>query len=143
MDNVTINVNFDSVMEKIQEIVDKMLAVADEVPAIIKDRAILENEDVDGNQMNRKVPRPTKSPTNFPDLPLIQNDDPNLMDNARWHVERTDLTTATVVYSPPEHLKYLIEKDPEHGGRKWITPDKINPNAVAEIQKRMIEAVEE
>ena len=41
----------EAVREAIQELIDRALEVAKDVPALIKDRAALDNEDVDGNQM--------------------------------------------------------------------------------------------
>ncbi|MDF2434497.1 MAG: hypothetical protein JWP44_4128 [Mucilaginibacter sp.] len=142
--DVEIHIDFaDGVMELVKERVTRALQeVAPQVPHIIKDKAILENKDVDGNEMHLKQPRPPKNPRNFPNLPLIQNDEPDLMSNDRWQVEIED-GSATITYIPPEHLQYLIEKAPERGGRPWILPDRINEEAREEIEELLRAALEE
>ncbi len=128
----------DLVRRKLQPRIDAALAVVKEVPTLVKERAILDNEDVTGGQMARKVPRPPKHPTNHPDIALIQNDEPSLMSPDRWRTE-TGETDAKAIFSPPPYQRYLEEKDPNHGGRRWITKDALNPNAKAAIRARMRE----
>ncbi|MDB5292727.1 MAG: hypothetical protein JWL69_3968 [Phycisphaerales bacterium] len=72
------------------------LSAAEVAPQIIKDQAMLENEDVDGLPMAQKKPRPPKNARNFPSIPLIQNDDPDMMANERWSNERTGPLEATI-----------------------------------------------
>lgn len=124
------------IMEMIQKRVDAALSVAEDVPLLLKLQASEANEDVDGNQMPPKQPRPKNNPTNFPNLPLVETGD--MYDRARWHVERPNETTAVVVYDPPEHFYYLIAKDPDHGGRKWLTPDRINQTVRNQIEEEMV-----
>lgn len=126
------------IMAQLQPIVDAALSVSEQVPTIIKDYAILQNQDVDGNQMSSKKPRPKRNPSNFPNVALVQNDDPDLMNPARWKHERTGPYEETVTYTPPEHLEYLLSKAPEDGGRPWIAYDRINASAQAEIQAEMV-----
>ncbi len=110
------------------------LAVADEASQIIKDQAILENQDVDGNPLPQKQARPKGNPKNFPNRPLVQSG--NMMDNSRWKVEEVSETEKRLVYDPPDYFDYVVAKRP------WLTADKVNPNAVAQIQARMKEIVE-
>ena len=80
----------------------------------------------------------------LPNLPLIQDEDPDLMNNDRWTVGEIDGTERIATYYPPEHLQYLLEKDSEAGGRPWIGADgRINPNARAEIEAEMAKRVKE
>lgn len=130
--------------ELIQQRIDAALSVADDVPGLIFDAAVLNNEDVDGNQMPRKQPRPKNYPQNNPDLPLIGTTDApeNMMSKTRWTVERTGSDTeATITYTPPDFFDDLITKDPSSGGRRWITRDKINADVVALIQEKMAVAL--
>jgi hypothetical protein len=133
----------DQVLKELQPLIDAALSTAEVVARIIKDQAILENEDVDGNQMAQKKGRPPKNPKNFVGLPLIQNDDPDMMANERWSHERTGPLEETITYDPPDHLQYLIEKPPEVGGRKWILPDRINESAREKIMAEMARRIEE
>jgi hypothetical protein len=133
----------DQVLRELQPIIDAALSTAEVVGQIIKDQAVLENQDVDGGQMPQKKGRPPKNPRNFVGLPLIQNDTPDMMDNARWSHERTGPLEETITYDPPDHLQYLIEKAPEAGGRKWILPDAINPFARQKIAEEMARRIEE
>jgi hypothetical protein len=121
---------FDPMLEAVRE-------VADNAWQIIKDKAILDNEDVNGQQMPPKVPRPKNNPQNFPNLPLIQDTDPDLMNNDRFTVEHTD-EGADLVFDPPVHNDYLLDKPQVEGGggRHWIgRVGTINPNARAEIEE--------
>lgn len=129
-----------AINELIQQRVDAALSVADEVPGMIFDMAVVNNVDVDGNQMPQKQARPKGDPQNNPNLPLIGTTDApeNMMSSTRWTVERTGGdTVATITYTPPDFFDALIEKDPEHGGRKWITREKINADVVAMIEEKM------
>jgi hypothetical protein len=112
-------------------------SVADMAPAVIKDQAMLENEDVDGQQMPQKKPRPKRSPQNFPNLPLIQNEDPDEMNNSRWSNEKTADFEVTVTYQPSDHHGYLAEK-----GRDWLNADAMNPNARAKLEQALREGME-
>jgi hypothetical protein len=133
----------EQVLSAMKPLIDAALSVAEVAPQIIKDQAMLENEDVDGNQLAQKKPRPPKNARNFPNLPLIQNDTPDMMANERWSHERTGPLEETITYDPPDHLQYLIDKAPEAGGRRWILPDKINPNARQKIMEEMQRRIEE
>lgn len=133
---VTIPQNLEAqIMAMLQKRVDAALSVADDVPLLLKLQASEGNEDVDGNQMPPKQPRPKHNPTNFPNLPLVETGD--MYDRARWTVERRSETTAAVVYNPPPHFEHLISKAPENGGRKWLTQGKINPSVRAQINTEM------
>ena len=125
-------------MAAVQPRIAAALKVADEVGTIVREHAVLDNEDVDGQQLHQKKPRPPKHPTNFPNFVLIQSDEPDLMSPARWRTE-SDETEARAIYTPPEHHQYLVDKDPEHGGRKWLTQEQMNPSARAAIAARVRE----
>src|SRR5579871_1038646 len=84
-------------LEQIEHRVQAMLKVANEVQHIIKDHAVLDNEDVTGQQFNQKKAKPKNDPQNLPNVALVQNDTPDLMSPTRWRVEQTDLTTVEVV----------------------------------------------
>jgi hypothetical protein len=142
----------DEIRAMFQPYIEAVQEVAVDAFRIIKDKAILDNEDVDGNQMPPKVPKPKNNPQNFPNMPLIQNTDPDLMNNSRSTVENTD-DGAVIIYDPPEHLQYLLEKPQveakgkghspnESGGRHWIKTDgTINPNARKEIEDLIKDAI--
>lgn len=121
------------------QFVDAALEVAKEVPSLIKQEVMLNNRDIDGNSMPDKKPRPKGSPTNNPGVPCV--DSGNMLDNSRWVIEQVSESEVDVIYSPPEYLQYLIEKAPEAGGRKWITPDKINDDVRALIEEKIAVAL--
>lgn len=125
--------------ETIRQLVSRILSVAPQVAQLIKDSAVLENIDVNGNQMPQKKPRPKNHPRNNPGLPCIDTGD--MMDNSRWLVQQIDPTTVWIAYEPPEHFKYLIEKDPDSGGRPWMTEDRINADVRASIEEMCILAM--
>jgi hypothetical protein len=120
--------------EAMVEYLSPSLKVAEEVPQIVKDQAILENEDVNGNQMPQKKPRPVNNPKNFPNLALVVSG--NMMDHTRWRIDDVSETQRNVVYTPPDYFEYVLEKRP------WISDEKINPNALAIILQRMRELIE-
>ena len=127
-------------MAQLQPRIDAAMAVAAQVPTIIKERAVLDGEDVQGNVMPQKQPRPKKNPRNFPSVHLIQNETPDEMNPERWSNEQTGAGQVTVTYQPSDHHEYLVSKPPEQGGRKWLTHEAMNPNARAEIARQMREA---
>lgn len=110
------------------QLLQQLMEVAAQVSQIVRDAANLENEDVNGNQMPNKIPRPKRNPTNFPNWPLVQTG--NMMDGERWSVEQTGEVEVSVCYDAPEYLQYLADK-----GREWITANAINPNARAKIDQ--------
>jgi hypothetical protein len=127
---------------------ERALEAADSAPQIIRDKAMLDNEDVDGNQMPAKQPRPQRNPKNFPNMALVQNEEPDTMDPARWSVTPTIQSGGnferSCFYQGPDHLEYLLSKDPDKGGRPFIKTDgTINPNARAEIEAEMVRRVKE
>jgi hypothetical protein len=133
----------DEIRAMFQPMVEAVQEVAQDAFRIIKDKAILDNEDVDGQQMPPKVPKPKRNPQNFPNMPLIQNTDPDLMNNDRSTVEDTE-DGAVIIYDPPVHLDYLLTKpqDVGGGGRHWIGRDgRINPNARIEIEQLIKEKI--
>jgi hypothetical protein len=132
----------EAILAKLQPRVDAAIKVAERVPVILKERAILDNEDVAGNQFPKKKPRPRKNPTNFPNVALVQNETPDEMSPERWSHEQTGPTQVTVSYQPSDHHEYLVSKAPEQGGRKWLTNSEMNPNARDEIANQMREAFE-
>ena len=132
----------DAFMAAVQQRIDAALAVGNEVETIIKEKVLLDGKDVDGNDFAQKQPRPPKTPTNFPTVPLIQNDNPNLMAKDRWQVERVAEDEVVVTYTPPAHHQYLVTKPAANGGRKWLTDTEINAEARGEIERRMREAFE-
>jgi hypothetical protein len=145
MKSVEVKVPYDlaeQVFAQLQPKVDAMLKVANEVGTILRERAILDNEDVNGNQMPSKQPRPSKSPKNFPNVALIQADEIDEMNPSRWSVEQTTLTEAVVKYNPSDHHQYLTDKAPQSGGRKWLTQESMNPTSRQEIERRMAEEFE-
>jgi hypothetical protein len=130
-----------AVMQALFQHIDKALnQVAPQVQEVIRDQAMLENQDVDGQAMPNKQARPKKSPKNFPNLPLVVTGD--LMDTSRWSIERPSTTQADVIYNPPPHFQYLLDKPKEQGGRRWLTHEKVNPNARRIIEERLRAALE-
>jgi hypothetical protein len=125
------------IAESLKESVDAALSVAEDLGSIIRTTAFADNQDVDGNQMAKKKPRPKGTPANFPEIALIQNDTPDLMNPDRWSVERTGPYEATVTYTPPDHFWRLQERPADAGGRTWLTAEKINPNAEKDIEYEM------
>jgi hypothetical protein len=131
----------DAIMMALDKRIDAALSTVDEVPYILKEVASLDNEDVDGNQFPKKKPRPPKNPTNNPNFACI--DTANMFDNDRFKSEEVSPTARDCVYSPPDYLTFLIEKEPEKGGRKWITPTQINDHAAQKIQEEMVRRFKE
>jgi len=138
--------SLDQIKAMLAPYIDAALSVVDDGTAaqLIKDKAILDNEDVNGEQMPPKVPKPKNNPQNFPNMPLIQNTEPDLMNHDRFSSKRIDDTTAAVIFDPPDHNDYLLDKPQEvgGGGRHWIGRDgTVNPNARAEIEAEMARRV--
>jgi hypothetical protein len=115
--------------DQLQSRIEAALSIGPEVPTLIKQQALLENRDMNGELIPLKGPRPKLNPTNNPEIPLV--DTGNMMDPARWSVERTGDAEITVTYSPPDYIDYLVLTRP------WISPDKINEDALFEIQTEM------
>ena len=131
----------DGILERIRQLAEKALSVAVEVPQIIRYRASLNNEDVAGQKMPQKKPRPKHSPRNNPSLPLVETG--NLMDPGRWEIVKQGDYQRMIIYTPPVYHEYLITKDPQKGGRKWLTTDAINPNARKTIEQKMVDKLVE
>lgn len=110
------------------------LAVANEVPALIKDKATLDEKDVEGNPIPHKQPRPKGHPTNNPNLQLIDTGD--MYDNQRWVSEPLGENSAQCVYTPPDHYQWVILTRP------WLLHDKINEEVRAQMEKALREYME-
>lgn len=143
--SVTVSIPYDfveQVMAELQPRIDAALKIAEQVEHIIKEKAVLDNEDVEGNQFPQKKPVPKANPKNLPNVALIQNDTPDEMNPARWSVDQVGLTEIHVLYQPSDHHDYLVNKDPQNGGRKWLTHTEMNKGARDEIERLMAEAME-
>jgi hypothetical protein len=123
----------DQIMGLIQKRVDAALSVVTQVPDIVRFKAAVDNEDVDGKQMPLKKPRPPRNPKNHPNAPLV--DTGNMMDKSRWTTERVDQFTAQAIYTPPAYFVYVGEQ-----GRAWLTYNKMNESAREEIRQAMRDA---
>jgi hypothetical protein len=122
-----------------KQFIEPALAVAGQVPSLIKDKVILDNKDVDDNEMPKKIPRPKSDPQNNPNFAVL--DSGNMLDTSRWVIEQVSETEVEVIYSPPDYFDYLVTKDPESGGRPWLLPDRINPDVFATIEELLAVAV--
>lgn len=130
----------DSILDHIQLRVDAALTAVEEVATIIKEVAVLDEKDVNGEQIKHKKPKPSVHPKNLPNAQLIGEPDKHpisMLDPSRFATERTGQFEAAMTYTPPDYFEFVIAKRP------WLTPDTMNDDARHRIELIMRERAEQ
>jgi len=129
----------EQILAALQPMVDRGLSVVNEVEGIIKEVAVIEEKDVNGQPITPKKPKPVKTPRNLPNAPLIGKPgvhEISMLDPTRFTTQRDGPYQATMTYQPPDYFIYVIEKRP------WLTHDQMNDDARARIERRMRDEME-